>query len=86
MKELGAVQLRQSLSKVFKTLERDGQPIALRLGRKRVGVIISVRDFNERFALKAAEEERQRLVDEILGEPLVCKTGVQTALDELRGR
>ena len=86
MKEISAVQLRQSLGRLFKSLERDGAPIALRLGNKRVGVIISLRDFNERFALRAAEEERTRLVDEILGEPLASTVSVQEALDELRGR
>ena len=80
------MQLRQSLARLAKGLERDGEPVALRLGRKRVGVIISVRDFNERFALKAAEEERTRLIEEILGEPLDGAPPVQAVLDGLRGR
>ena len=86
MKEIGAVQLRQSLSRLAKGLERDGEPVALRLGQKRVGFIISVRDFNERFALKAAEEERSRLIDEILDERIQGAPSVQEVLNGLRGR
>ena len=90
MKEINAVQLRQSLGRLAATLKRNGEPILLKLGREAVGVIISVKDFRERFALKEAEAERVRLVEEILsdqhpglsaGDPSVDK-----ALGELRGR
>ena len=68
MKEISAVDLRQSLRRLAKELEQDGEPILLTVGRRPVGVIVSMSDFRERFALKVAEEERLRLVEEILGD------------------
>jgi PHD/YefM family antitoxin component YafN of YafNO toxin-antitoxin module len=86
MKELRAVELRQSLRRLAKTLERDGEPILLKVGRRPVGVIVSLRDFRERFALKAAEEERRRLIEEILADRREGRVPVRKVLDELRGR
>jgi hypothetical protein len=86
MKEINAVQLRQSLSRLVRDLERNGDPVILRLGRRRVGAIVSLRDFHERFVLKVAEEERKRLVDEILADRRPGAVPVQKVLDELRGR
>ncbi|HEY3233916.1 MAG TPA: hypothetical protein VGJ84_04335 [Polyangiaceae bacterium] len=86
MKELTAVELRQSLGKVARSLERDGQPILLKVGRRPVGVIVSMRDFRERFALKMAEEERRKLVEEILSDQQSGAVMVGQALDELRHR
>ena len=86
MREVTAVQLRQSLGALAKRLERDSSPILLKLGSKPVGVIISMQDFKERFVLQRAEEERLRLVEEILGDRPKPAASVQKALDELRGR
>jgi PHD/YefM family antitoxin component YafN of YafNO toxin-antitoxin module len=68
MKEMSAAQLRQGLSKVAKRLEKNGEPVLLKLGRRPVGVIVSVKDFQERFSLKQAGELRRRLVDEIVAD------------------
>ena len=84
MKEVTAVELRQSLGKIARRLERDGEPILLKLGRRPVGVIVSLRDYRERFALQEAAAERQRLVDEILGDRRSGRVDVATALRELR--
>ena len=86
MREVTAVQLRQSLGALAKKLERDRTPILLKLGNKPVGVIISMQDFKERFVLQRAEEERLALVNEILGDQAKSAAPVQKALDELRGR
>ncbi len=86
MKEMNAVELRQALGKVGRALERDGQPILLKVGRRPVGVIISVRDFRERFALKAAEEERRRVVERIRALRRRSELPVQKVIDDLRGR
>ncbi len=84
MKEVTAVELRQSLGKVARRLEQDGEPILLKLGRQPVGVIISLRDYRERFALHDAAVERQQLVDEILADRRSGRADVATALRELR--
>jgi len=86
MKEVTAVGLRQSLGRIARKLERDGEPIMLRLGGRRVGVIISIKDFRERFSLKVAEEERDRLVEEILANRIAGAVSVDEVLDELRQR
>jgi PHD/YefM family antitoxin component YafN of YafNO toxin-antitoxin module len=65
MKEIGAAELRQSLGRLARRLERDGEPVLLKLGRRPVGVIVSVQDFNERFSLQKAAAERAALVEQI---------------------
>jgi hypothetical protein len=86
MKEIGAAELRQSLGKVARTLERDGEPIVLKLGRRAVGVIVSMRDFRERFALAKAAQERARLIADILGDRRKNAAPVDRVLRELRDR
>jgi len=85
MKEMSAVELRGSLSRVAETVEA-GEPILLRLNRRPVGVIISVRDFEERFALDDASGRRQALVEEILGDVRSCPESVEDVLDAIRER
>src|SRR2546421_9986503 len=65
MKKVTALQLRQSLSKVLSGLEKTGEPILLQRGQRPVGVIISLKDFRERFVEKAASEERHRIFEEM---------------------
>ncbi len=84
MKVVTAVQLRQSLTRLAKTLERTGEPILLKVGRTEAGVIISVQDFRERFALRDAEETRRALVDEILSDTRPGAVGVDEALSSVR--
>lgn len=86
MREVTAVQLRQSVRRVAVQLERDGEPVLLRLGQRPVGVIVSMRDFRERFALQVAAEERRRLVQELLARRLKNAPPASLVLDRLRGR
>jgi prevent-host-death family protein len=87
MKTLRAVDLRSSLARVARALERTGQPVALTMRGRTVGVLISVRDWHERFTDQAAAEERRRLVAEIEADRLpVSRPTVDEALAELRGR
>lgn len=44
---------------------RTGEPVILEKGRKPVAVLISIKDFEERFVEKAAAEARQALLAEI---------------------
>jgi hypothetical protein len=53
---------------------------------KVVGVLISVRDWNERFTAKAAAEERRKLVAEILAERVtIPEPSLDAVLEEMRG-
>ena len=65
MKKVNALELRQSLGKVLAALEKHGEPILLERGRKPVGVIVSLQDFQQRFVEKSASAARQKLFDEI---------------------
>ncbi|MFA5787434.1 MAG: type II toxin-antitoxin system Phd/YefM family antitoxin [Actinomycetota bacterium] len=87
MRRLSALQLRQSLGKAIEALQRDGEPILLERGRKPVAVLISLRDFQERFAEKAAAEARDRVLQEMdaLATSSVDATPVIDVLRELRG-
>jgi PHD/YefM family antitoxin component YafN of YafNO toxin-antitoxin module len=86
MKEVNAVGLRQSLGRLARALERTGEPVLLKVGQKPVGVIVSLRDFKERFALIDAADERQRLVEEILADRKSGRVAVDDAVAELRSR
>lgn len=84
MKEVSAAELRQGLREIAEGLERDGAPVLLRLGRRPVGVIVSMRDFQERFALHDAAARRRELVEEILADRIAGDEDVAEVLRELR--
>jgi len=86
MKTLSSADLRQSLRRIADGLAADGEPILLKVGDRPVGVIVSLRDFAERFALHAAEHARQALVDEILADRRQGAVNVEKALSGLRAR
>ncbi|MBI5504498.1 MAG: type II toxin-antitoxin system Phd/YefM family antitoxin [Deltaproteobacteria bacterium] len=86
MKTINALQLRQSLGKVVAALEKTGEPILLERGRKPVGVIVSIQDFQERFVEKSATAERKKIFDEIARLAIASRdrTPVAKILRELR--
>lgn len=84
MKSLSAVDLRKSLGELARSLDRGGEPVALTLRGRPVGVLISVRDWNERFTSRAAQEERRRLAAEILADRRPAAATIEEALDEVR--
>lgn len=84
MREVNAVELRRSLARLAKELASDNQPVLLKLGKEPVGVIISIRDFNERFSLAERRIERQRLAEEILSDRVKGGPQVDEILRELR--
>ena len=59
MLKVNALELRQSLSKIVRKLQRSGEPILLERGRKPAAVLISLEDYQERFAEKVADEKRR---------------------------
>ena len=87
MKKVNALELRQSLGKVLAALEKHGEPILLERGRKAVGVIVSIQDFQQRFVEKSATAARQKIFDEIDGLATVSRDRrtVVEILRELRG-
>jgi prevent-host-death family protein len=62
MKRVNALQLRQSLGKVLEELAKDGEPIMVEKGRQPAAVLISLRDFRERFHEKDAADQRDQLI------------------------
>lgn len=88
MKRVNALALRQSLGKVVAALERDGRPILLERGRRPVAVLISLKDFEERFVEQAASAARERLLEEMdaLARRSTDPTPAVEILRELRGR
>ncbi|OGQ81838.1 MAG: hypothetical protein A2289_03395 [Deltaproteobacteria bacterium RIFOXYA12_FULL_58_15] len=65
MKKVNALRLRQSLGSLLRELEEGGEPISVERHNRPVAVLISPRDFKERFADHDAFEERRQLVAEI---------------------
>jgi len=84
MKEITAVDLRRSLATLAATLESDGQPILIKLGATPVAVIVSLRDFRERFTLQAVEKERQALVKEMLDDRLDTSPSLRSSSRQRR--
>lgn len=86
MKHISAVQLRQSVGKVVKMLEKNNEPVILDKGNKPVAVLISLKDFHERFVEKAAEEARLELIRKIDAMAMVSKDplSAEDILHELR--
>jgi PHD/YefM family antitoxin component YafN of YafNO toxin-antitoxin module len=84
MKEVNAAELRQAMGKVAKRLARTGEPILLKLGKKAVGVLVSVKDFEERFALHDAAARRRALMEEVLADRIAPTADVDDVLGELR--
>ena len=81
MLTVNALELRQSLTKIIKKLQRTGEPILLEKGRKPAAVIISLEDFKRRFVEKEADEERRRVVQKILN--LSRKSSVTETAEEI---
>jgi len=87
MKAVNALQLRQSLGAVVEELERSGEPVLLQKGRRPVAVLISLRDFQERFVERAAAEAREEILARMdrLARPSTDPTPAVEILRELRG-
>jgi PHD/YefM family antitoxin component YafN of YafNO toxin-antitoxin module len=85
MREMNVVQMRRSIAKLARELEDEGEPVLLKLGSTPVGVIVSLRDFRERFALEDDKAARRKLVAEILGDRRrVSGPRIDKVLDEVR--
>ncbi len=65
MKKVNALELRQSMGKVIDQLLKTGEPILLEKGRNPVAVLISIRDYEERFVEKEAADRRRKIIEDI---------------------
>lgn len=83
MKSINALELRQSLGKILRSLERDGQPVFIERRGEAAAVLISLKDYRERFVDHAADQERRAIVSRIR-ELQFARPGKQTSLDLLR--
>jgi PHD/YefM family antitoxin component YafN of YafNO toxin-antitoxin module len=66
MKRTNALKMRRALGKVLRELERNGEPILVERDRRPTAVLISIRDYQERFVDQVAAAERRQLITEIL--------------------
>jgi prevent-host-death family protein len=83
MDAVNALDLRQSLGRVLRRLERDGAPILVKRGQKPAAVLISLRDYQQRFVDREADEQRRAVVAR-LGKVRVATPRGKTTLDLLR--
>jgi prevent-host-death family protein len=65
VRSVNALQLRQSLGKVLRALEKDGAPVLVERDRKPAAVLISLKDYRERFVDREADEKRRAIVARI---------------------
>ena len=84
MYRTNALELRRALGKVLRRLEREGAPILIEKSRKPTAVLISLRDYQERFADAAASDERERLAEEILALRARARRSRRRSVDLLR--
>ena len=62
MDTVNALELRQSLGKVLRRLERNGAPILVCRGRTPAAALVSLKDYQERFVDREADERRREVV------------------------
>ena len=84
MQTTNAIEVRRSLGKVLRRLERGGEPILVERNGKPAAVLISLLEFRERFADVDAAQERQRLVEEVLAMRKRAKGAKRSAVEEVR--
>ncbi|RKX76723.1 MAG: hypothetical protein DRP60_07240 [Spirochaetes bacterium] len=68
MTTVNALKIRNQFGEVLKILEETGEPVLVSKGRELRAVLISVEDFKIRFLDKQAEEEADRVFQEIVSD------------------
>ena len=81
MKKVNALELRHSLSKIISILEKNGGPVLLERSRRPAAVLISLRDFEERFIDRDAHNRRIAIRDSI--NSLARKSSLSTPTEEI---
>lgn len=83
MKKVNALEMRQSLGRVLRQLEKGSGPIFVEQRRRPVAVLISIDDYQKRFADRDADEKRREIVARIRASKFKAPAG-KTTLDLLR--
>jgi len=83
MKRVNALQMRQSVGKVLRQLEKGGEPVIIERRRRPAAVLISLDDYEKRFADRDADEKREEIVRRIRALRFKAPSG-KTTLDLLR--
>jgi prevent-host-death family protein len=83
MKKINALEMRQSLGKVLRQLEKGSGPVLVEQRRHPVAVLISLEDYQKRFADRDADEKRREIVAKIRELRFKAPAG-KTTLDLLR--
>ena len=84
METVNVRELRRSLGRVLDRLERGGGPILVCRRRTPAAVLVSLRDYRERFVDRKADERRRDVVARIRRLEFETPTP-GTTLDVLRG-
>lgn len=66
MDTTNALKLRQNLGNILKRLKKTGKPILVEKNREPAAVLISLEDYQTRFADFDADEKRNELLNKIL--------------------
>ncbi len=83
MRSINALQLRHSLGNVLKLLQKGGDPVLVQRGKQTVAVLISLKDYQERFVDREADERRRTAVARLKSLRFTPPKG-KTTLDLLR--
>jgi len=87
MKKVNALQLRQSLGRILRSLRKDGEPILIERRREPAAVLISLEAYQLRFVDREADEKRRALVREITEAKLTLPgSNAVEAIRELRSK
>ena len=83
MRSINALRLRHSLGEVLKLLQKSGAPILVQRGKQPIAVLISLKDYQERFVDREADERRRAAVTRLKSLRFTPPTG-KTTLDLIR--
>jgi len=83
MEKATALELRNSLGKILKKLNKTSQPIVIERNSKPAAVLISLEDYKKRFVDKEADDKRKLMIQEILNNQLELPKN-KTSLDLIR--
>jgi len=83
MKEVNALTLRNNLGAILDQLDRTGEPVMISKGRKTKAVMITPKQFEQRFLVYQAEEKRRELLAKIRASRS-ARIGRKSSVDVLR--
>lgn len=83
MLKTNALKMRQNLGSVLERLVKTGRPVLVERNRKPAAVLISLKDYQERFADREADLRREELVARIKAARLKLPKG-KTSLSLIR--